>query len=405
VDRPRLRPLESFPVRQGREVRLGLRDPEGLADGVLVASPALALLMSFLDGTRDADGIARDWREATGADLDPADLARALAELDRGFLLEGPRAEARRAGRLARFRALPSRPAAHADASYPADAPSCAAALEGHVAAAGDVALPAETAGLLAPHVDLRGGGPCHGAAARALERSPATTFVVVGTAHAPLRRPFALTTHDFETPLGPVPTDRDLVERLARRGGGRLLDDELAHATEHSVEFQALWLRDRFRGRDVRVVPLLARSLAAHVRDGTSPRDDPEVSDFVDALRETLDERGRDVAVVGSIDLAHVGPRYGDDVAPDSRALARVRAADEDLLRAATALDGEAWIRSLSPHGDAYHVCGTAPAYVVLETLRGRGLAGTVLRHDAWEIDPDTGSHVSFAAVAFGPR
>jgi AmmeMemoRadiSam system protein B len=385
-------------------VRLGLRDPEGLADGVLVASPALALLLSLLDGTRDPARIAQDWRATTGTDLAPDDLERTLEALDRGFLLEGPRAEAQREARLARYRALPARPAAHADGSYPADAASCEAALRGHVAAAGPVALPRETTALLAPHIDLRGGGACHGAAALALARCPATTVVVVGTAHAPLRRPFALTTLDFETPLGRVPTDRELVERLARRAGGRLLDDELAHATEHSVEFQALWLRDRFRTRDVRVVPVLARSLHAHVLAGTSPRDDAEVSDFVAALRETLDERGRDVALVASVDLAHVGPRYGDPSPPDAEALARVRAADEDLLRAARALDGEAWIRSLAAHGDAHHVCGTAPAYVVLEALRGRPLSASVLRHDVWEIDPDTGSHVSFAAVAFGP-
>jgi hypothetical protein len=38
-----------------------------------------------------------------------------------------------------------------------------------------------------------------------------------------------------------------------------------------------------------------------------------------------------------------------------------------------------------------------------VLRAIEGEGLAARLLRHDRWEIDPDTGSHVSFAAVAYG--
>jgi len=391
-------------VRQGRDVRLALRDPEGLAEGVLVASPSLALLLQLLDGTRTPAQVSVAWEEATGQPIPVPDVERVLEGLDGNLLLEGGRADAARAARLAAYRARGLRPAAHAGASYPEEAEACDESLRGHVRDAGPLAPPEGVRAVLAPHIDLRGGGRCHGAAARAIARSPATTFVVVGTAHAPLRRPFALTTSSFDTPLGPLETDRDLVERLAARGGGSLLDDELAHATEHSVEFQALWIRHLHRDRPgLRIVPVLAGSLHAHVVAGTSPRDDAQVSDFVGALREVLAERGDSVALVASIDLAHVGPRYGDPAPPDADALARVREADEGLLAAALASDGDAWIRSLQAHGDAFHVCGTAAAYVVLRAIEGEGLAARVLRHDRWEIDPDTGSHVSFAAVAYG--
>ena len=51
---------------------------------------------------------------------------------------------------------------------------------------------------------------------------------------------------------------------------------------------------------------------------------------------------------------------------------------------------------------GDARSVCGAAPTYVFLHAIAGTGLEGRVLRHDLWEIDASTGSHVSFAAVAY---
>jgi hypothetical protein len=39
---------------------------------------------------------------------------------------------------------------------------------------------------------------------------------------------------------------------------------------------------------------------------------------------------------------------------------------------------------------------------WALLEAIAGRGFTGTLLRHDDWEIDPETGSRVSFAAAAF---
>jgi AmmeMemoRadiSam system protein B len=401
-----VRPLEAFPVRRGDETVLGLRDPEALYDGVLLASPALAALLPFLDGTRDARGVATAFALATGSVLLPERVERIVAELESRLVLEGPRAEAARATALAAYRARAEREAAHAGGSYPGDPAACAAFLDGHVAAAGDARPPESVRAVLAPHIDLRGGGACHGAAARALARSPADVFVVLGTAHAPLRRPFALTTRDFATPLGPVAVDRDLVARLAARGGGRLLDDELAHRGEHSVEFQALWLRRVHGGRPgLRIVPVLAGSLGPRLRGEApdDPRSDPQVADFVGALRELADEAGDRVAFVASVDLAHVGPRYGDaePVTPTRRA--EVLAEDRRLLEHATRGDAAGWLGSLRAERDARNVCGAAPVWTMLAAIEGRGWTGTLLRHDDWEIDPETGSYVSFAAVAYG--
>jgi AmmeMemoRadiSam system protein B len=391
-------------------VLLALRDPEGLLDGVLVASPALAALLPILDGTNDEAAIRAIWRQMTGTPMSKEDLARVLADLDERLLLEGERLEAARAAALAAYRAQPARAATHADASYPEEPEACEEFLRAREEAAAGAPVPARVGAVLAPHIDLRGGGPCHGAAARALRACPASTFVVLGTAHAPLRRRFALTTSDFATPVGTVATDRDLVERLAKRGGGRLLDDELAHRGEHSVEFQAVWLAHvRHGGPAPRIVPVLVGSLHDRIRDGASPMSDPEFADFVEALCEVGRERGGDVAFVASVDLAHVGPRYGHDRAVDDAWLAEVMAADRALLSHALSGDADGWLRALHEEGDRRNVCGAAPTYAFLQAIRAQGLGatgggapGTLLRHDEWEIDPATKSHVSFAAVAY---
>lgn len=404
-DRPRVRALDAFPASQGGKVVLVLRDYEGLFEQPLALSAAGWHLLSLIDGERDAEAIAAEWKRTTGRVFPERELAAVLADLETRLVLEGPRVLEARAAALAAYRARPARAAMHAGNAYPEDPADCDAFLAGLVESAGAVAVPERVRAVVAPHIDLRGGGACHGAAAMALARSKADTFVVLGTAHAPVSKPLVLTDRDFDTPFGAIRTDPDLVARLASRGGGGLLDEELAHRGEHSVEFQALWLRWLFRDRkDLRIVPLLVGSIGPWLSgaEAGSPRGDGAVADAVAALREIADEGGERVAFVASVDLAHVGPRYGDDgpVSPSRRA--EVLDADRRLLTHAAAADPAGWFSFLEAERDARHVCGASAVWALLAAIEGRGWRGTLLRHDDWEIDPETGSRVSFAAVAY---
>src|SRR5207247_2596728 len=89
--------------------------------------------------------------------------------------------------------------------------------------------------------------------------------FVIVGTCHVGMRHPFALTRKDYDTPLGPARADRDFVEALAARAAQDCFGSELAHRSEHSIEFQAVFLQYLYAGRrDITVVPLLTGIAAA---------------------------------------------------------------------------------------------------------------------------------------------
>ena len=405
TDRPRLRPVSGEPVGPGDGAKWALHDPEGLFQGEVVVSAPVAVLLSLLDGTRTRAEVAAAFSERAGLPATVEDLAPLFDELDRHLLLEGRTAERARGRSLASWRALPARPAVCAGSSYPEDAAACGASLDAHILAAEAAPVPSSVRALLAPHIDLRGGGACHGAAARAYRNTDADTFLVIGTAHAPLRRPFALTGLAFDTPLGRLPTDRGLVERLARRGGGELMTDELAHRDEHSVEFQALWLRHVLGTRPgLSIVPVLAAGLHRFVEDERSPRSDPAIADFVAALRELAREMGPRLCIVASVDLAHVGPKYGDDDPVTDAAFEPILAADRTLLDRVVARDAEGWFEGLAAERDRRNVCGAAPTYVLLSALEDEPLTGTLLRHDAWTIDPETSSRVSFATVAFGP-
>ena len=70
---------------------------------------------------------------------------------------------------------------------------------------------------------------------------------------------------------------------------------------------------RGRIRRREIRAVPILASFLHELMALGKDPAKDSEIQRFVEALGETLASWPGRICLVGGVDLAHVGPRFGD--------------------------------------------------------------------------------------------
>jgi MEMO1 family protein len=414
--RPRLRALEAFPIEQDGQRAVGLRDPAGFTDQVAVLPVPLLEVVSLFDGEHSLREI-RDVVSARHAGtLSEADIAAVAERLDEAGFLDSPRFAARRVRIEAAFAASPGRPAAHAGGAYADEPAVLRAQIDGFfrhpegpgpaVVSAFDLRSPQGATsvgrplrGVLAPHIDFGRGGPTYAWAYReVLERSDADCFVILGTCHAGMRDPFAATLKPYETPLGPAAVDRDFLEALDRRYRESLLGSEGAHRIEHSIEFQAVMLRwalgDR---RPFTVVPLLASFLHEAVWEGRAPEDDPRVPRFLEALAETIAAAGRRVCVIGGVDLAHVGPRFGDATPNTPASLAEVERDDRAMLDAVMAGDAAGFYASVARDGDARRICGLSPIYAFLRALPGA--EGRLVRYSQW---PDPQGAVSFCAAAF---
>jgi AmmeMemoRadiSam system protein B len=258
-------------------------------------------------------------------------------------------------------------------------------------------ALPA-VRGLVAPHIDFHRGGPAYAWGYGSLaERSPADCFVILGTCHAGMAEPFALTRKAYETPLGAAPVDEDLVDALVRRAGQDLFAAEPAHRTEHSIEFQAVFLRYLFGGRrEVTIVPVLASFVHEALALGRSPEDDSRVPRFLDALADAIAASGRRVCVIAGADLAHVGPQFGDSESVTPAWQRDLEAEDRAMLDTVEAGDARAFFESARRDGDRRRVCGLSPIYALLRVLPAA--RGELRRYAQW---PDPGGTVTFASVA----
>lgn len=268
----------------------------------------------------------------------------------------------------------------------------CASVASGHGA---------EVVAVAAPHIDLRRGGPAFAYAYKELaERCAAETFVVLGIAHHAAKNLFVLTDKDFETPLGPVACDRDVTRDLMARAGIVRDEDELLHRNEHSIEFQAVFLRHVFGpSRPARIVPVLCGPILDAMEGKTDPLDVEPVAKFVAALRATLSERDGRVAVIASVDLSHVGRRFNDPEGISPARLSWIESEDRALLKHAENADAAAFFEHNRRDKDRRNVCGFPALYALLAAVpasRGR------LLHYAQSPEPETESVVTFAAMAF---
>lgn len=413
MDTPRLRPVEAFPVEiEGRRL-LALRDPAGLAERTVLVPFELAPVLASLDGRHTLLDLQVEYVRALGGQLvRRADLEEIVELLDRAHLLDSPAFAAHKTALAEAFRAAPHRPAAHAGASYPDDPGLLAAQLAAFEREAGgtggdpgvarDSGAPAggDLALLVAPHIDLRVGGATYVPAYRALAAAGgADLAVILGVAHGGVPGFFVASTKDFATPLGLARTDRVFVAALSAAFGEDLTLEELVHRSDHTVEFQLLFLQ-RALGPGCRIVPLLC----AFGHEEASARGEPagqRIGRFAAALAETVAgrrARGERVVLVVSADLAHVGPRYGDPAPFDRAALLDVEQADRETLAAVAAVDAAGLLDRVAADGNARRLCGFSPLYTGLLAAgarRGRLLAYAQGRSDA------VGSVVSYASMA----
>jgi AmmeMemoRadiSam system protein B len=267
----------------------------------------------------------------------------------------------------------------------------------------------------VAPHIDLHRGGHSYAWGYGALaESEPADLYVLLGTCHMPMRRPFAATSLAYDTPFGPVTADREVLERLQKLAPFDIFEDELSHRREHALEFQAVYLRylnHSGEGAPGQVVSILCVPPGS-VPDGGTPRDDAATEEFLQALAAVLAEDGRRVCFIAGADFAHVGPQFGDPVLIDTRFAAHVRAGDLAMLDLIAAGDADGFYRQVVQEppgpgmagesvavGGPRRICGLAPTYALLRLVDRTN--GSILHYDQW-IDQGGAGSVTFGCVLF---
>jgi len=413
MDKPIIRPVEAFPMEQQDQTLICLRDPSGLAPEPIMLGMGAYFLVTLFDGTNSILDLQAAFSHRFGEVIPSEKVRELVVALDRAHFLDSPAFAERLRGVREEFHQSPARAAALAGLCYETEPSRLRAEIEsfferpnapGRDALAAPPRSAGGLAGLIAPHIDPRRGAVAYAWAYNELRRHERPELIVIlGTSHyGEGPELFSATCKDYLTPLGAVPTDRGFIERLAARyaesRGGDLFADEMLHRSEHSIEFQALFLAWALGVDGYQVAPILVSSFHQMVREGESPARNARVARFLDALREELAAERRRVLILAGVDFAHVGRKFGDSFGVDEGVTERVRREDLALIETIKAGDPGGFFADVAREGDQRKICGLAPMYTQLELLSGR--RARLLHYDI-ALEPQTDSLVSFASLA----
>lgn len=368
-ERPRLRPtVDLVPFEHAGRSGFLLRD-NFVGDKMLFLAPeALALLILF-DGQHSIRDIQNLILQQTGQILPGGEIEDFARLLDQHLLLDSPRYAAWVAERAAEYAALPCRPSLAAQLGLPADAAEMRALLDDlmrrHAPAPPDL-LPGAVRGLVAPHIDIERGQLTYAKTWRAMgEFPPADIYIVLGVNHHFLSdNPFIATDRDYDTPLGRLPCARDTLAMMQSGLTWDLLTDQVAHRSEHSTEFPALFLRYLYPEAPIAMLPILCNFL---------DRGGARVEAMIGALRQAIEAAraaGRRVAVIASVDFSHIGPQFGWKRPVGQGDLYDVGGRDRETLKLlAAGMAGGFW-DDVMADGNARHIDALYACYTLLRVL-----------------------------------
>ena len=95
IDKPRIRPLDAFPVEHQGERMICLRDPSGAAPEAIVIGLGAYYLLTLFDGTRSRLDLQAEFVRQFGEILPSEQLDGLIETLDRGYFLDSPAFEER----------------------------------------------------------------------------------------------------------------------------------------------------------------------------------------------------------------------------------------------------------------------------------------------------------------------
>ena len=376
-ERPKIRFLEAFPhEEEGRQFVI-LRDPVQISEATITVTPDLYSMLPLFDGKNSILDIQVELTRRSGEVVSRETVEHFLDTFDQACFLDNDNFRRKYAQIKREYLASEVREASHAGLAYPKDPAQLVEVITSYYRDVQGAGLPGPQGkdfvrAVAAPHIDLRLGGPAFSHAYRAIAESrPADLYLIMGIGHRGLPRPFSVCRKNFQTPLGEAELDRDFLHVFDEELGAPLLADDLSHKTEHSVEFQLVFLQHLLGNQPLKVLPLLSSFSHADVdtesADGTSRS---FTSRFVEAVLSSERRTGKRVCFIASVDLAHIGPRYGDSFQPDQLKVQEVMERDTQMLRPIRASNAEGFKSFIRQEADCRRICGFSALYTLLHLV-----------------------------------
>lgn len=153
--------------------------------------------------------------------------------------------------------------------------------------------------------------------------------------------------------------------------------------------------------GQPCEIAPILTGGFHHYINNGARPTQDALIQGVINTLAEHCQQRN--VLIVASGDLAHVGPAFGGR-SLNAASRERLRRDDERLLEQMQQGDTEGFFAEICRVKDGNNVCGVSPIYLtmrLLEALYG-SVRGAQVSYATCPADAHDTSVVTVGGVLF---
>jgi len=239
--------------------------------------------------------------------------------------------------------------------------------------------------GAICPHAGYMYSGQCAAWAYKVIAESEfADVYVVIGPNHTGIGKS-STTLENYETPFGVVRIDQEFAQMLVKNSD--LVEDNEAHAGEHSVEAQLPFLQFATRdfSNELKIVPIVASHDFNFKRLGLD-------------LKETIVDSGKKVCVIASSDFTHYGRNY-HYVPFSSDVQKRMYDLDGEAIGLIKKFDSEGLFNYIYETGAT--ICGCVPIGVLLNAIKAKK-AELLQYYTSGDIVNDYKNSVGYASMTF---
>ncbi|HEX7535159.1 MAG TPA: AmmeMemoRadiSam system protein B, partial [Syntrophales bacterium] len=373
MDKPVLR-RDIQPVAtniKGRRM-ISFHDPYHLTDHGIALDFNTLPILQLLDGFHDLRDIQTILMKRQGGRIVyVSEIESFIESLDRACLLESPFFNQKMCGLRSEFSSQPIRLPVHAGKSYVSDPVELAHFIENVESNISQECLQHiqdNITGILAPHIDINIARDVYVNTYRYLKGKNYDTVVILGINHNVQEGLYCISEKNYATPFGEIKTDTDFIRQLKKAvPGGTLAPDDFGHMTEHSIEFQTIFLRHYLTG-PFAIVPILCGSVHEFIHERRNILTDERFRGMVSVMKQLLEEKEGHTLIVAGVDLSHVGRKFGDQ-APADVLLPEATACDKLMLSFIGHGEPENIFQKAVETMDRYHVCGL-PAILLFASL-----------------------------------
>lgn len=377
MERPKLRQnIQITPFTHQEQKGFILRD-NLIEEKTLFVSEGAAFLLPLLDGKLRPDEIQKVIEQQTGQSILRQDIEKFIHILEENFFLDSPAYQQFLKDMEDEYKKSPARPSLLAGNGYPAKKADLKKDLDeifGNVKLRKNLKLPKKVSGVIVPHIDIERGGKNYGQIYSILKKyPPADTYVILGVNHHYVTgNPFIFTDRAYETPLGKVEIDYELLDNLKKQLDWDIFEGELAHRGEHSVEFPALFLSYIYPKLTFKILPILC-----NFRE----KNDERIKTLIYGLQYYLSDSSKKIVLIASVDFSHIGPQFGWQKIVEESDAKIVEKEDLHTLDFLSNNEPESFYNDIMKDHNKRNIDALGAGYVFLNTLKDH--KGQLINYD----------------------